>query len=322
MDLNKSFNSYKFIVVYGPSDYLINKTLEKLAHNWKQDQSTSAITADASELKDDDFRNLWEVSSIFEPKNFALIRRVEKKLSFANFLKSIPSANSINNTICLAINSNTIAAKLSKEIKRLDAKIIPCFEPTPYEMKSFIKGLAKRYKLNLSMDSIDLFNNTIGDNLFDIDNELEKLSLIFHDSADKTIQKEELSKYLPVLKSEHIFKLDNYIIEQNKAHTMSLLYDLSSRENPLGILAMISGHCRKAIKIAELHKNRLPIAEISSKAKVPPFVVKKYLPYVKKKKSSNFTNTLLECQKADKLLKTTKISPDVILGSVILSLFK
>ena len=122
-------------------------------------------------------------------------------------------------------------------------------------------------------------------------------------------------------KSEHVFKLDNYILEQNKAHTLSLLYDLA-QENPLGILAMLSNHCRKAIRISELSANGIPVSEMASKAKLPPFVVKKYIPYVKKKKAKVFSNVLVECQTADKLLKTTKLSPDVILSSVVIPLFE
>ena len=288
IDLNKEFTSTKFIVVYGPSDYLIQKTLEKLTQTWKTQMKSPVTSADASELKADDFVNMWETCSMFDPKSFSIIRRLEKKPSFSNFLKAIPSKESFNNTICVSINQASIPAKLNKEIKRLDAKVVPCFEPTPYEMKGFIKGLSQKYKLKLSPDGIDLVSETIGENLFDIDNELKKLSLIFHDQKDQQIGRERLLKYLPILKSEHVFKLDNYILEQNKAHTLSLLYDLAQRENPLGILAMLSNHCRKAIRISELSANGIPVSEMASKAKLPPFVVKKYIPYVKKKRQKYF----------------------------------
>ena len=99
-----------------------------------------------------------------------------------------------------------------------------------------------------------------------------------------------------------------------------MLYDLS-QENPLGLLAIIANHCRKSIKIMELLANRTSVSEIASRAKLPPFVVKKYLPYLKKKKVSGFSKTLNMCHEADKTLKTTKTSADVILSSIVITLF-
>ena len=151
-------------------------------------------------------------------------------------------------------------------------------------MRGFIKGLSKKYKLKIDDSAVEFISEVIGENLFDIDNELQKLSLIFHDKLGENISKADLLKYLPVLKTEHIFKLDNHIIAQKKGPALSMLYDLSQREKPLGLLAIIANHCRKSIKIMELLANRTPVSEIASRAKLPPFVVKKYLPYLKRKK--------------------------------------
>lgn len=321
LDLTKHFSEFKVIVIYGPSDYLIQKTLEKITNTWKDKFKSQVTSVDASELKADEFINMWEVSSMFDPKSFGIVRRVEKKPSFSHFLKSIPSVSSINNPICISINQNSIPAKLSKDIKRLEAKVVPCFEPTPYEMKGFIKGLSKKYKLNLDDSAVDLISEVVGENLFDIDNELQKISLIFHDKLNENINRKDLLKYLPVLKTEHIFKLDNYIIAQNKGSALSMLYDLSQRESPLGLLAMIANHCRKSLKIIELLANHTPVPEIASRAKLPPFVVKKYLPYLRRKKASGFSKTLTMCHDADVSLKTTKTSSDVILSSILITLF-
>ena len=35
LDLTKNFSEFKVIAIYGPSDYLIQKTLEKIANTWK-----------------------------------------------------------------------------------------------------------------------------------------------------------------------------------------------------------------------------------------------------------------------------------------------
>ena len=102
LDLTKNFSEFKVIAIYGPSDYLIQKTLEKITNTWKDKNKSQVTSIDASELKADDFVNMWEVSSMFDPKSFGVIRRTEKKPSFASFLKNIPSADSINNPICIS----------------------------------------------------------------------------------------------------------------------------------------------------------------------------------------------------------------------------
>ena len=56
-------------------------------------------------------------------------------------------------------------------------------------MRGFIKGLSKKYKLKIDDSAVELISEVIGENLFDIDNELQKLSLIFHDKLNENISK-------------------------------------------------------------------------------------------------------------------------------------
>ena len=42
-------------------------------------------SVDASELKADEFVNMWEVSSMFDPKDFGVIRRTEKNQALQAF---------------------------------------------------------------------------------------------------------------------------------------------------------------------------------------------------------------------------------------------
>ena len=85
IDLNKEFTSTKFIVVYGPSDYLIQKTLEKLTQTWKTQMKSPVTSADASELKADDFVNMWETCSMFDPRVFQLFAVLKRNLRFQIF---------------------------------------------------------------------------------------------------------------------------------------------------------------------------------------------------------------------------------------------
>ena len=42
-------------------------------------------------------------------------------------------------------------------------------------MRGFIKGLSKKYKLKIDDSAVELISEVIGENLFDIDNELQKI---------------------------------------------------------------------------------------------------------------------------------------------------
>ena len=99
LDLTKNFSEFKVIAIYGPSDYLIQKTLEKIANTWKDKNKSQVTSVDASELKADEFVNMWEVSSMFDlrvlvssgEQKKTKLRKLSKKYPKAQILSIIKS---------------------------------------------------------------------------------------------------------------------------------------------------------------------------------------------------------------------------------------
>ena len=303
------------MMAYRASSYLKVKLEE-----WLIKQASDGVLVEkrpADTLSKADFDDIAFQDSIFDPESYYIIRNTEKKADIAQLLKGIQDSNSIRNKILFVGKYNSVPAHIQKELKRLDTKFIPCFNPTIYELPRFITSLSQKYKLKIGQAGSQLIIDSVGTDLFKIENELKKLSLIFTDSTQE-IAKEDLIKYLDTLKEEHAFKLDQSILQGKIPQAQALLHDLIRRgESHLAILGILTHHCRKALQVLQLSKEGRQLKEISQALGMPFGVVKAFIPYVRNSHPQKFKSALFQCQEADIIFKTSRINSEVILSDIL-----
>jgi len=311
------------IVIYGPSSYLGFKACNALRDSWLQlygdDDSFHSFDADDLDLSLCD--SLVEQRSLFQSSTLYMLKRCEKKLGalLTGQLGSVASSGQ-EQWIFAFSPSDKLPAKLSDLLQKMGAQFVCCVDPFPADLPRFILSLAKRFGVALSLDAASLFVTVCGNDLFQIDNELSKIALIFA-GREAVLTPSDITPYLNILREDHAFELTNFILKRKGAQAQMLLEDLLGRgESGLAILGLFARHCRNAIAVSELHSRRSPLREIASILRLPVPVVNLYNDYVRSQPHELFASLLIECARADEYLKSSRISEELVLSSLLVSM--
>lgn len=305
-------------VAWGLSDYLISKTAETFKQTIISNKEAEYTSYEASELNEKMFFELCESQGMFDPDSVYVIRRAQRQKSLAKWLSSLKQSSSINNYILICYEGKSLPAKLKKEIERLEANKISCFQPTDRNLPSFIQGLGQKHQLKLGMNAAYFIHSHLGDNLFRIENEIFKLSLIFSDCSDE-IKSQDIAPHLGMLKEDHIFKLTNLLIDRRFASAQSLVSDLLKRgESGVAILGILARHARNLLLIGgELERGQSTVG-LTKKLRIPQFIIKNYIVSIKNTNLKSASKALSLCQDADIQLKTSSsVNEELILGEII-----
>ncbi|SME89358.1 DNA polymerase III subunit delta [Pseudobacteriovorax antillogorgiicola] len=310
-------DSPKLLAVHGPSNYLKIKVEEWFT---KQAAGRPVEKRGFDGLIKADYEDMLFQDSIFDPESYYVVRDVDKKGELTQALRGTKSQDSIRNHVLLLAKGKSFNPSLNKELQRLQVKTIPCFEPNPYEMSTFTVSLAKKFQLKIAPPTAKLVIDAVGTDLFKLENELRKLSLIFAEEPGE-ISVDHLKPYLEVLREEHAFKIDQCIMSGHAAQGQALLHNLLKRgESHLAILGILTHHCRKALLIKQLAKEGKQVKEMSQALGLPFGVVKNFIPYARRSSAAKFKSALFQCQEADMIFKSSRIQSELILSDILATL--
>jgi DNA polymerase-3 subunit delta len=164
-----------------------------------------------------------------------------------------------------------------------------------------------------------MLQESVGNRLQDIANELEKLNLYVGES--KEITEELIEKAVSSLRVESIFELTDRVGNRKVLDALVALAQLmKSGEPPLKILAMITRQFRLLTKARSLLDQGMGPDEIRSALKVRDFVWRKLSPQAARFSREKLEKCYQLLLKADLALKSRTISHKIILERLIMDL--
>ncbi|MFK7824222.1 MAG: DNA polymerase III subunit delta [Oligoflexales bacterium] len=318
---NKSQTS-QVIWIWGANEYLLHKALLSLKQTWSQTFKTSPQTLEQKDIQNpQQFTALWEERNMFEPDPLYLIPRVEKKKDISKYLKLIPSSTSLQSPICFSYKTNSLPQAISKECTRIKAHLVPSFDPSPRDFPTLVKSVMKEVGVHLDQSGVMLLLETLGEDLFKLENELRKLALVFLDRKE-ALSAKDISPYLGLLKEDHAFALSQYLLDNNPHKAQALVLDLLGRgESSIAILGILARHLRTSLKVLAAIKNNIPSSEMARNLRMPFSVVNNYTRYARSLSYKRLITCLELCQNADMNFKSSsKLPDDLILSEIILTL--
>ena len=316
------YQTSQVIWVWGANEYLLHKALLGLKQTWSQTFKTSPQTLEQKDIQNpQQFTALWEERNMFEPDPLYLIPRVEKKKDISKYLKLIPSSTSLQSPICFSYKSSSLPQAISKECSRIKAHFIPCFDPSPRDIPKLIKSVMKEVGICLDQSGLILLHDTLGDDLFKLENELRKLALVFLDRKE-TLSAKDISPYLGLLREDHAFALSQYLLDHKPQQAQALVLDLLGRgESSIAILGILARHLRTSLKVVAALKKNVPASELARSLRMPFSVVNNYARYARNLSYKRLISCLELCQNADMDFKSSsKLPDDLILSEIILTL--
>lgn len=146
--------------------------------------------------------------------------------------------------------------------------------------------------------------------------EAEKIAA-FTQGKTEVARKDIDAVTVPVVENK-VFDMVDAILSKNTEASLKLLNDLLIlKEDETRILGAISANVDKILTVKLLSEEKTDKSIIASKAKVPPFVVSKYISLSSKYSADVLKNLLTKCVESDGLFKLTRSDKAVVLQTFI-----
>lgn len=308
---------------WGDEDFLIEESLKKITQ--------VLLTPEETEFNLDIFYgNEVQGSQVLQTATSYPFLGERRLVIVKDFQRMKPSCVEIINRYIARSNSSTclvlVATKLNfrlKHYKSLKSGSVPIeFKPLyDNQVAGWIKQYLKSKNYEISEEAARLIQESIGNSLRSIVNELEKVFLILDDR--QKIMADDIRHVVGATRGYSVFELSDFIgAKQLDAAITTVSRMLELGESPIGILTMLTRFFGILLKIKHFSKINGNQGKIAAGAGVPSFFVNDYL-----KQSRNFSTKQLQnafhlLLEADVALKSSAQKPRLILELLIIQLIK
>ena len=156
--------------------------------------------------------------------------------------------------------------KLLTKYNAQEFKTIPVYKP---ELASWVRKNAQSKKLKVSQDACEVLISQVGNNLRQLDKELEKLQIISH--PDNFVTAEMVKENC--VSNEDVFAFTDYLMLGQKDKALQEYRKLLSKRHFLAILATLQTTLRKNI-ILKARTSQYSNFELAKMANMNEYVVK------------------------------------------------
>lgn len=268
---------------YGNNSYLAQQKIQAITEKFKSqiDQAGQNVEhLDGENMTDEDFFRSVSVMGFLADKKLIIIKNIfdNKKLSswqdaLIDYLKKQKDTTEENYIIFFQPGSVDARTKLyktlskikfSEEFKDLSAK----------QLMTWVKKQAKKFDKEITNQATDLLINYVGNDLWQLSNEIAKLA----NYSKNEITDTDVREVVQAKTDESIFSLVDALGQKDKAQALKLIEEkIDKGVNHQYILTMIIRQFRMIIKAKALENKISSPGHLSSMLKIHPLVASKTL---------------------------------------------
>jgi len=317
-----------FIFLYGADSYRSRQKLKEIVEHYKKIRKKGLLSLeylDGQNIKIQDLKNKIQQISIFKEKKliilFDFFLNIDIKKKFLeeekknNFLTKIVNLDDI----VLFFEEKEVSKKdpffiyvkkhsKSQEFKLLDRQ----------KLKNWVKKEFTNYQKEINLDALEQLINFVGNDLWQLSNEIKKL---INYKKDKKIEIEDVNLLVNSKVEVDIFKTIEAIATKNKKDALNLLYKhIEKGDNPLYLFSMITFQFRNLLIIRELIDKGGSFSYLLKESKLHPFVVKKTYYQAQKFTFQELKKIFQKIFELDLKIKTGQIDAKLALDLFILEI--
>lgn len=170
-------------------------------------------------------------------------------------------------------------SKLYKAVKNA-GKIVEFTSQTEELLTRWVLTRIKKEGKNITGSVMQLFLNKVGNDMGNIDRELEKL--LCYCMEKEVIEAADVEAVTTEQTTNKVFDMVNAIAEHNQRKALDLYYDLLTlKEPPMRIMYLISRQFQILLNIKDMSGKGFDNAAMAKNAGIPPFAVRKNLSQAK-----------------------------------------
>ena len=170
-------------------------------------------------------------------------------------------------------------SKLYKAVKNA-GKIVEFTSQTEELLTRWVLTRIKKEGKNITGSVMQLFLNKVGNDMGNIDRELEKL--LCYCMEKEVIEAADVEAVTTEQTTNKVFDMVNAIAEHNQRKALDLYYDLLTlKEPPMRIMYLISRQFQILLNIKDMSGKGFDNAAMAKNAGIPPFAVRRNLAQAK-----------------------------------------
>lgn len=308
------------IFIYGPDTYRSRQKLNEIVEHYKKIHK-SGLNLKYFDFKKDsfeDFRDSFRSSSMFKEKKLLVLQNIFANLKIENDFSKFLMEFSKSKEIVLIYEkevdeNNPFFKKLKKITKSQNYKLLK-----ESQLRDWVKKEFQKYSNKIDAQALELLVNYVGNNLWQMENEIKKLVNYCGKNEIKTQDVETLVR--PKIETD-IFKTIDAIAAKNKKEALTLIKEhLEKGDSPAYLLAMINFQFRNLVIVGSQSTNdtrMFRIKDMSKKLRMHPFVLRKTIQQARKFSLEELKKIYQKIFEVDLDIKTGKLDPETALDLLI-----
>jgi len=306
------------IFLYGQDTYRSRRKLNEIVEHYKKIHKSGLNLKyfDGKTVDFEEFKNEIQSVSMFAEKKLIILEEAFTNQNFKEgFLKTSKQFTDSNNIILFyeiekISSSDPLFKFLEKHAKSQEFKLLK-----GENLKNWVKKEIENYKVKINSVALRKLTDYVGDNLWQMVNEIKKLASY---KKNKEIRVEDINLLVKPKIEPEIFKTIDAIASKNKKQALELIHKhLEKGDSPSYLLSMINFQFRNLLIIRDLiEKNKSPYI-LSKEAQLHPYVIKKSYSQARKFKIDELKKIYQKIFQVDLAIKTGKIDPETALDLLI-----
>ena len=306
------------IFLYGQDTYRSRRKLNEIIEHYKKIHKSGLNLKylNLSEKSFEDFKDEFQSISMFAEKKLIILEEAFTNQNFKeNFLKNSKKFVDSKDIILFyetkeTPRSDPLFKFLKKYAKSQEFKLLG-----GENLKNWVKKEIEKYKVKINPIALEKLTDYVGDDLWQMANEIRKLVSY---KKNKKVEAKDIELLVKPKIEPEIFKTIDAIASKNKKQALELIHKhLEKGDNPLYLLSMINFQFRNLFTIRDLiEKNKSPYA-LSKEAKLHPYVIKKSYSQAQKFKIDELKKIYQKIFQVDLAIKTGKVEPETALDIFI-----
>ncbi|MBU2539697.1 hypothetical protein KJ786_00840 [Patescibacteria group bacterium] len=349
------------IFLYGQDSYRSRQKLNEIIEEYKKTHKSGLnlkfLDVEEVGFSIDNLTDETRQSSIFKEKKLVVVKNLfndaDLKEKFLKIVKEMLDSEEI--VVLYEEQKIKKSDSLLKFLKK-SAKVQEFESLSGVKLSNWVKKEIESRNIKIDPIAQDLLLDYVGEDLWWLSNELQKLSnfkknsdgkvstksrildkvgtiedtrLRFHressigsgQSRDKTITIADVKLLVKPKIETDIFKTIDAIAQKNKKQALNLLYKhLEDGDAPLYLLSMIGYQFRNLLIVKDLAERNTPYNLIAKKSGLHPFVVRKAYDQMRQFSLQELKKIYQRIFEVDLNIKTGRIEPEIALEMLIMKL--
>lgn len=215
-----------------------------------------------------------------------------------------------------------MAGKIDKRKKAVrllmdKATTVEFKKPYDNQIPGWVRYIAGHKELKIEDEAIHHFHRLVGNNLSEIDSELEKLKEYL--GGRNVISAEDVLQVVSRSKEENIFDFTRAVGRADRVSALEqLVHLLDQGQSEVGVVSLLARHIRTLMQVRRGMDLGYGGSKLAQFSQVPPYFLESYLDQMRHWNPRKLENMTVLLSETDKALKSSPLSAHIWLENLVL----